>query len=149
MIIAEAIKQQQTCSISFDSISSENACVTTCGHVFSKESIKEWLKQNSTCPECRKPCRINGEAAAAPPPRSGSARPPFGFGFIANPFGLAAEAFPPQFQAGAVQPQQPSLYFGNPNQPMFGNGPASSAVQLHPGFFGFTDGRQQPPAGSF
>jgi hypothetical protein len=64
MIITEAIKHKQLCSISFEDISSKNACVTTCGLVFTNHSMKEWLKQKSTCPECRKRCRISGEPAA-------------------------------------------------------------------------------------
>jgi hypothetical protein len=144
LIIDEAVKQQQTCSISFDNICSENACVTTCGHVFSKDSIKEWLKQNSTCPECRKPCRINGEAAAAPPPRTDSVfSNPFGFGaapaqslfgppvhLLVNDEGLGPDGhqFGSNFasQARAAQPRQPSLYFGNPNELIYSNRPAGS-----------------------
>ena len=41
MIIAEAIKHKQLCSISFEDISSENACVTTCGHVFTRDPLNE------------------------------------------------------------------------------------------------------------
>lgn len=125
MIIAEAIKQKQACSISFEDISSENACVTTCGHVFTRDSMKEWLKQKSTCPECRKHCRISGEPAAPPPSGSGS-RPiaapqanafnfgaPNGFGFpigfqpMPPPFGVASSpAFAPPSGFGFLQPAQ-------------------------------------------
>jgi hypothetical protein len=87
ILIAEAIKQKQQCSISLDDISTENACITTCAHIFSKDSIKEWLSRDSTCPECRKPCRINGEPAAAPAHASHQPVPRFGqFGFGAGIF---------------------------------------------------------------
>ena len=99
ILIAEAIKQKQQCSISLDDISTENACITTCAHIFSKDSIKEWLSRDSTCPQCRKPCRINGEPAAAPahashqPPLA----PPSGFGQFASPPPFAQPAFGPSF----------------------------------------------------
>jgi hypothetical protein len=69
MIISEAVKQQQQCSITFDAITADNASVTTCGHVFTKDAIAEWMKQRTTCPECRKQCRIHGSPAAPAAPR--------------------------------------------------------------------------------
>lgn len=62
LIIAEAVKNKRRCCISLDvdDISAENACVTTCGQVFSNEHISRWMQKHSTCPECRQQCRING-----------------------------------------------------------------------------------------
>ena len=43
MIISEAVTQHRQCSISLDDITADNACVTTCGHVFTKDAISRWL----------------------------------------------------------------------------------------------------------
>jgi hypothetical protein len=133
MIIAEAIKQKQACSISFEDISSENACVTTCGHVFTRDSMKEWLKQKSTCPECRKHCRISGEPAAPPPSGSGSG-PIFGVQQPQNPAAQQANAF----------------NFVGPNFFPFGNAPfapLASSPAFPPSGFGFLQPAQQFFAG--
>lgn len=44
------------CSICYDELSlkDENAVTLPCGHLFCKGCIKEWFKENSTCPICRK-----------------------------------------------------------------------------------------------
>eukprot|EP00299_Pterocystis_sp_00344_P011378 c5296_g1_i1.p1 GENE.c5296_g1_i1~~c5296_g1_i1.p1 ORF type:complete len:404 (+),score=89.77 c5296_g1_i1:41-1213(+) len=43
-----------TCSICLDSHSiSEIACRLPCGHLFHRDCVTEWLKQNCTCPVCR------------------------------------------------------------------------------------------------
>ena len=66
MIISEAVTQHRQCSISLDDITADNACVTTCGHVFTKDAISRWMQQHSTCPECRKQCGINGCPGPSP-----------------------------------------------------------------------------------
>ena len=66
MIISEAVTQHRQCSISLDDITADNACVTTCGHVFTKDAISRWMQQHRTCPECRKQCEINGCPGPSP-----------------------------------------------------------------------------------
>jgi hypothetical protein len=102
MIIAEAVKQKQQCSITFDDITADNASVTTCGHVFTTDAIKQWMQQHDSCPECRKQCRING--APAPPQQ-----PP--------------QHMPPVFIFGAPHPPEPVFYFAGPNIPGTFGGP--------------------------
>jgi hypothetical protein len=34
------------------------AAITSCGHVFQKEAIAEWMEGHDTCPECRQPFSI-------------------------------------------------------------------------------------------
>jgi hypothetical protein len=116
MMIAQAVAQKQQCSISFDDISNENACVTTCGHIFAKDAIKEWLKQHHSCPECRKQCRINGE------PR--------------QPTAAALHSAAPVFADGrniAVN-MPPSGYDFAPHNPVFGQPSNSQHAQIHAPF---------------
>ena len=49
-----AIKNGDTCPISFETITKENSIVTSCGHIFTKDAFKTWGR--STCPTCRKKC---------------------------------------------------------------------------------------------
>jgi len=59
-MIAAAVRQKQHCSITWDEITCDNACVTTCGHVFTEHGISQWMQHETTCPECRQQCRVNG-----------------------------------------------------------------------------------------
>lgn len=55
--IAEGLETENfECSICFSELSlkDENAVTLPCGHLFCKGCIKEWFKENSTCPICRK-----------------------------------------------------------------------------------------------
>ena len=49
-----AMKNGDTCPISFEPITMANSIVTSCGHIFTKEAFKMWGK--NTCPTCRKKC---------------------------------------------------------------------------------------------
>jgi len=42
------------CSICIDSVEKDKFCYEKCNHVFHKKCLREWLKQNKTCPNCRK-----------------------------------------------------------------------------------------------
>ena len=56
-LIRSAIADGKSCPISL--VDFEDTCefgITTCFHLFEKESIEKWLSTNTTCPECRKPC---------------------------------------------------------------------------------------------
>ena len=60
LILEDAIRKGDTCSISFEPISLSSA-VTSCGHVFHKESIEKWLtnpSSNRLCPMCKQTCCI-------------------------------------------------------------------------------------------
>ena len=59
-LVAEAASNQnETCAISMETLSPITAAVTSCFHVFDSESIERWMLQNSTCPTCRKACKIS------------------------------------------------------------------------------------------
>jgi len=58
--IAESIKRNEVCPINAEPLTHENACITTCGHVFTKSAITEWLSvsSNKSCPICRQTCSL-------------------------------------------------------------------------------------------
>lgn len=59
LVIAEAIRKKESCPISCDDITEENATVTSCGHVFTRIAIKTWLETPSSknlCPVCKQEC---------------------------------------------------------------------------------------------
>jgi hypothetical protein len=60
LIIADSIQKNECCSITGDPISQENACITTCGHVFTRTGLSGWFRSssNSICPLCRQQCQI-------------------------------------------------------------------------------------------
>jgi hypothetical protein len=58
-ILAEdAQKNEDTCAITMDQINPISAAVTTCFHCFDHESIQTWMESNTTCPQCREPCKV-------------------------------------------------------------------------------------------
>jgi hypothetical protein len=61
LLIADSISRAEECAITVDLISQENACITDCGHVFSKIGLSTWLSTPSSgqaCPMCRHKCII-------------------------------------------------------------------------------------------
>lgn len=61
LLIADSISRAEECVIMGDLISQENACITDCGHVFSKIGLSKWLSTPSSgqaCPMCRHKCCI-------------------------------------------------------------------------------------------
>lgn len=60
LIIADSIQKKECCVITGDSISQENACITTCGHVFTRSGLTRWLSvsSNQSCPVCRQKCSV-------------------------------------------------------------------------------------------
>lgn len=61
LIIADSIHRNECCAITGDPISQENACITTCGHVFIKDGLTKWLEMpssNQACPVCRQKCSL-------------------------------------------------------------------------------------------
>lgn len=58
IVLERAESERKTCSISMEPIRKHTSTVTSCGHVFQKEAIQEWLSSHRTCPECRQICSI-------------------------------------------------------------------------------------------
>jgi len=60
IIIADSINKNDSCSITGEIICEENACITTCGHVFTRSAITRWLSvsSNQSCPVCRQKCSV-------------------------------------------------------------------------------------------
>jgi len=60
LVLADSISKNECCPITCDLITMENGYVTSCGHVFTKASIKQWLtfqSSKSECPMCKEVCR--------------------------------------------------------------------------------------------
>ena len=55
-VLAAAEAEGKTCSITMEPIRKQKASITSCGHIFQTEAIREWLKDHDTCPECRVHC---------------------------------------------------------------------------------------------
>lgn len=58
ILIKDAIASGQICPITHALIDSMNACVTSCGHMFSKEGILHALVVKDECPMCSKKCYL-------------------------------------------------------------------------------------------
>lgn len=61
LIIEDSVKRGELCPISMDQLTYDNASTTTCGHVFSTVSLREWLvlpSSKSCCPVCKNKCSI-------------------------------------------------------------------------------------------
>ena len=59
IVLKYAISKNEDCPISSEELTEENAEVTSCGHVFTKESIQRWLSESSSrglCPICKQKC---------------------------------------------------------------------------------------------
>ena len=57
-LIGHAIKENLTCPISMNPIEPSTACITSCQHVFERESIQRWLADHENCPVCRQAVSI-------------------------------------------------------------------------------------------
>ena len=54
-LIRDAKSGRESCPISMNTYADcEKLSITSCFHIFNKESIDYWLKDNTTCPVCRK-----------------------------------------------------------------------------------------------
>lgn len=61
LVIADAISKGEVCPISQETLTMENAVVTSCGHVFERDSIQAWLKTAASkhcCAVCREKCCV-------------------------------------------------------------------------------------------
>jgi len=57
-VLEKAETDGQACPITMEPIKKATATVTSCGHIFQKAAIAEWLTTSDTCPECRQPIII-------------------------------------------------------------------------------------------
>ena len=57
-LINHAIAEQMTCPISMNPINKDTACVTSCQHIFERDSIQHWLSDHTSCPVCRQATQI-------------------------------------------------------------------------------------------
>jgi hypothetical protein len=53
VLLANAVRTKQDCPIAMEPITQENGSVTSCGHIFTKDALANWLRDRNTCPECR------------------------------------------------------------------------------------------------
>ena len=53
LIAEDAVKRGEICPISLNPITIENSSVTSCFHLFEKESAKVWFHSHNTCPICK------------------------------------------------------------------------------------------------
>jgi hypothetical protein len=56
ILAQDAASRGDVCPISLDVIQPETAQITSCFHVFTRDSIVPWLATHSTCPVCKEPC---------------------------------------------------------------------------------------------
>ena len=59
IVLADSIRKNEVCPITSDDITETNATVTSCGHVFTTNAIKQWLSHPSSrglCPICKQTC---------------------------------------------------------------------------------------------
>ena len=59
IVLADAIRKNEVCPITSDDITETNATVTSCGHVFTTDAIRQWLSTPSSrglCPVCKQKC---------------------------------------------------------------------------------------------
>jgi hypothetical protein len=56
IVLGDAISKNEVCPISSEAITRENASVTSCGHVFCKDSLETWFNIKDECPVCKQTC---------------------------------------------------------------------------------------------
>jgi hypothetical protein len=56
LLLEDAINKKDICPILYDTLTRENAIVTSCFHVFSRTGFVNWCKTSNTCPICREQC---------------------------------------------------------------------------------------------
>ena len=57
--VESAILKKETCSITMEEITMENAGMTRCGHLFDKDALATALNMAGKCPQCRAPAKIS------------------------------------------------------------------------------------------
>jgi len=56
LVIDNEIQKNSICPISLELLSKEKSVITNCFHVFLKEHIEYWLRNNNSCPVCKARC---------------------------------------------------------------------------------------------
>jgi len=52
------ISEHTSCPITYEELTAENICTTTCYHVMDYNAACQWIHTNDRCPMCRAPCTI-------------------------------------------------------------------------------------------
>ena len=47
------LNDDMICSICLENLKDDNSVILNCEHIYHKICIKEWLKKNNSCPNCR------------------------------------------------------------------------------------------------
>ena len=58
LLIQQAVASQQRCPITMELLVPRGTAVTTCGHLFDAEAIRQWFTTRQTCPTCRQPAGL-------------------------------------------------------------------------------------------
>jgi len=53
IVLQDAERSGCVCSISYEVIMLHNGSVTSCGHIFLRQSIRDWMQHSPECPQCR------------------------------------------------------------------------------------------------
>ena len=53
IMIQHAATTGTTCPITMEPLTTKNAAVTACGHIFDRDALTRWSADHGTCPECR------------------------------------------------------------------------------------------------
>lgn len=57
-LIKAAIAENLSCPIAMTPIEEDSAAITTCQHIFDRDSITRWLTDHENCPVCRNPTTV-------------------------------------------------------------------------------------------
>lgn len=58
LVLNNFINEKKICPITMEQLNINTISITSCWHVFNKDSIQTWLVNNNTCPTCKQECNI-------------------------------------------------------------------------------------------
>ena len=58
MIATDAVEREEVCPITMEPITMETCAVTSCFHVFERDSLAMWHTVHKTCPVCKQGCSV-------------------------------------------------------------------------------------------
>jgi hypothetical protein len=58
MIATDAVEREEVCPITMETITMETCAVTSCFHVFERDSLAMWHTVHKTCPVCKQGCSV-------------------------------------------------------------------------------------------
>lgn len=58
LLIQQACDSHQRCPITMELLEPRGTAVTTCGHLFDADAIRQWFTTRRTCPTCRQPAGL-------------------------------------------------------------------------------------------